>query len=95
MGTRKWRRAILSWHECAAKTAMVAILLLAGVPLALVGAILYYVLAIQQPWVMTVLVIGSVLWVALSVSIDVSIRRQVAREARIRRGLRTDFPELD
>jgi hypothetical protein len=72
-----------------------AILLLAGVPLALVGAILYYVLDIQQPWVMTVLVIGSVLWVALSVSIDVSIRRQVAREANVRRGLRTDFPELD
>ncbi|WP_448810058.1 hypothetical protein [Agromyces bauzanensis] len=72
-----------------------AIILLAGVPLALLGAILHYVLDIQQPWVMTVLVIGSVLWVALSVSIDVSVRRQVARAAHESRGLRTDFPKLD
>jgi hypothetical protein len=72
-----------------------AILLLAGVPLALVGAILYYMLDMHQPWVRTVLVIGGVLWVALSVSVDMSIRRQVAREAHVRRGLRTDFPELD
>ncbi|KRC62311.1 hypothetical protein ASE14_00185 [Agromyces sp. Root81] len=63
--------------------------------MALVGAILYYVFDIQQPWVMAVLAVGTVLWVALSVTIDVSIHRQVAREARTRTGLRTDFPDLE
>lgn len=74
---------------------VLAVVLLAGVPLALVGSFLYNVLDMQQPWVMAVLAVGTVLWVALSITIDVSIRRQVAREARTRTGLRTDFPDLE
>lgn len=42
-----------------------------------------------------ILLVGGVLYVVLGVSIDVIIRRQVAKQARISRALRTDFPDLE
>lgn len=74
---------------------VLGIVLLAGVPLVLVGSILYNVFDLRQPWVVAILLVGGVLYVVLGVSIDVSIRRQVAKQARISRGLRTDFPDLE
>jgi len=74
---------------------VLAIVLLAGVPLVLVGSFLYNVFDLRQPWVIAILLVGGVLYVVLGVSIDVSIRRQAAKEARISRGLRTDFPDLE
>ncbi|MDQ0575063.1 hypothetical protein [Agromyces albus] len=74
---------------------VLAIVLLAGVALVIVASILYNVLDLREPWVIAVLAVGGPLWVVLGVSIDVSSHRQAAKAARIRRGLRTDFPHLD